>query len=1058
MTTHDGRDTIEEIKSRIDIVSLINESIHLEKIGSSYRGATSLSSKSGTSLTIDPTQQIYYDFAGRAGGGDVFNWIAFREDLDITSDFPEIVKIAAEEAGIALECQNQVDVEERGELFTFNKAVVGYYHSKLTEKHRQYIRNKWGINDEMIDQLMIGWAPDNCRLQNEMKGLFHNDILKKSGFFKITEKGQLKDHYRSRIVFPYWKNGNIHYTISRDPNWNKDKRRGKYIKQLTYSDEREYISKFVDNSVFYGEDSLKKSDYVYIAEGVTDCIRLLQEGLPAISPVTTRVNEHDKERIIHICKNKRVVRIINDSEENQSGLKGALDTAKLLESEGIRVEIIELPRHDGVDKVDVAEYMHTHTKDDLLYLKGKRIWDILLDTYAVPEPYPERVETACQFIAEELGFMPVNLREAFAKNNVMNHFGVKRVREIAPALKSFKPMIEGTNDKYFDSAGRFIPAKMSEDIRSNYTIVTISDIDEVMVYDDKLGYYLPNGEQLIQERAQDALGDASRKRHIDETVFHIKNSTRIERLEFDKEDGNINLRNGVYNIYTQKFVEHSPAYKFTYSLPFNYNPVAVCNEFDAYLDKIGLTDRKALIYEIFGYYLVPGYPIQAIFIFEGDGGNGKGTVSRVMKAFLGERNVTGASMQALETNPYALAGLYGKLALICGDMPPKTVKDTSPLKTLSGGDLITAQVIYKGNIEFVNRAKLVFLMNHVPEFHDNTDSWMRRLIPIPFNTMVKGMDENFDESILSTDEELSGIFNMSMKVLPELLKRGEFSFSIPLNDVRDYLLKKGNHLATFADACGYLAADIHSPKDDVYAAYIKWCRINGITRLTDRIFKSEFKKVFPGEIKETRPWIDGERIMCFSGYELAEEWSGLNLVEEIELYEKSRKSGQAKTLDGQEPVRQKKSDFSGSEEENEIFGQNKSVIINGKKSFSSNNAEEKKSEIENRIGKNDLTSMTIRQKTVSCSESNHDSLPDQIPDHILTRSVGTGNLRKHAFSWAKGYERTHGPINSSNVVAAAMEYCEKHNLCSDQIDELIIIFKRYANIPFEHNEGQGSAV
>jgi hypothetical protein len=65
-------------------------------------------------------------------------------------------------------------------------------------------------------------------------------------------------------------------------------------------------------------------------------------------------------------------------------------------------------------------------------------------------------------------------------------------------------------------------------------------------------------------------------------------------------------------------------------------------------------------------------------------------------------------------------------------------------------------------------------------------------------------------------------------------------------------------------------------------------------------------------------------------------------------------------------------------------------------------------------------------------------------------SQGVTARQEHVIKWAKDYERVYTPINSSNVVAAAMEYCEKHKVKSARVDEVTAIFKRYAKIPPEH--------
>jgi hypothetical protein len=58
--------------------------------------------------------------------------------------------------------------------------------------------------------------------------------------------------------------------------------------------------------------------------------------------------------------------------------------------------------------------------------------------------------------------------------------------------------------------------------------------------------------------------------------------------------------------------------------------------------------------------------------------------------------------------------------------------------------------------------------------------------------------------------------------------------------------------------------------------------------------------------------------------------------------------------------------------------------------------------------------------------------------------------------WARDYELICGPINSSNVVAAAMEYCKKFKVT--QLDDVLEMFRKYARIPPSHSADNSNYV
>ena len=385
-----NRSEIDLIKDKLDIVDLIGQTINLSDTGCGiYKGASSAGSTSGKSLNVDKNIQLWNDWAENIGG-DVYNWIANIENLDIDKDFQLILKIAADKAGVVLESDNYDP--EAYEIQSFLAAAAGYYHSQLTDEMRYEITKTWGISNETIDRLKIGFAPvDGKSMQAAMVDLFHQETIKKSGLIVKTSIGWM-DFYQGRYVFPYWKNGKVKYTIGRRIEGitpDNEFEMGKYKKQLLYKQNnedgkgREYISQSVKNDTFYGEDSLRGANNCTITEGVTDCIMAIQNGFPCISPVTVQFKKADHNKIYSLVKNMDTVYICNDNEISGAGDKGAASTAEYLKSRGIDICMIQLPKTTEQDKVDLAEYLRlnqaTALKELMLQtdiLEGDFVYDV----------------------------------------------------------------------------------------------------------------------------------------------------------------------------------------------------------------------------------------------------------------------------------------------------------------------------------------------------------------------------------------------------------------------------------------------------------------------------------------------------------------------------------------------------------------------------------------------------------------------------------------------------------------------------------------------------------
>jgi DNA primase len=196
-----------------------------------------------------------------------------------------------------------------------------------------------------------------------------DDLLKTGLFFK--SKSGIRDRYQERYVIPYWYKNEIVFSIGRsiDPLISAHK---KYVKHLTHSDKYPYVSSVAVKHIVYGEDTVRGAKVVIITEGIFDALLGKQAGYTVISPITTKFSDKDNNRLAELCKHAETVYLLNDNEANKAGEIGALKTARVLNKASVNVKIGTIPRPEGVDKVDLADFIVE--KGD----KAKEQVDILL--------------------------------------------------------------------------------------------------------------------------------------------------------------------------------------------------------------------------------------------------------------------------------------------------------------------------------------------------------------------------------------------------------------------------------------------------------------------------------------------------------------------------------------------------------------------------------------------------------------------------------------------------------------------------------------------------------
>lgn len=366
------RELVDDVRDRTDIVRLVGETIQLKTGGSVLRGRSLRNRDKTPSLVVWPHTQTWRDFSGGGGdGGDCFDFLAYRDGLS----FMDALRFLASRAGIVLPGQHNeraaaemrriAELRRLQELLT---AAARYYHSMLSPAvRRRWYRERYAFTDETVDELLLGWS--NGHLFEHFTGQLSvapGEALA-TGLFVQLRGGDIKDFFVNRLVFPYWKNGRVVYFTARKTEMTGKQQweQPKYKKLLTHSPRHAYVSHQIANDTFYNEDCVRHAKLLVIAEGITDCISARQAGYACISPGTARCRHKDRDKLVRIAERVSRIVICNDAEDRGAGDSGAVDTARVLFDAGHDVRIARLPRAEGVDKLDLNEFVQKHGEDEL---------------------------------------------------------------------------------------------------------------------------------------------------------------------------------------------------------------------------------------------------------------------------------------------------------------------------------------------------------------------------------------------------------------------------------------------------------------------------------------------------------------------------------------------------------------------------------------------------------------------------------------------------------------------------------------------------------------------
>jgi putative DNA primase/helicase len=304
---------------------------------------------------------------------------------------------------------------------------------------------------------------------------------------------------------------------------------------------------------------------------------------------------------------------------------------------------------------------------------------------------------------------------------------------------------------------------------------------------------------------------------------------------------------------------------FFNKIPVKYDPEADCPAIKKFMREItNSEDDMTILEEVLGFCLYREYFIAKSLMLVGDGSNGKSTFLNLAKTFLGQKNVSGRSLQDLELHRFAKADLHSKLANIYADLPDKALQSTGIFKMLTGRDLISAEKKFSHPFHFVNYAKLMFSANKVPEANDDTSAFFRRWIIIIFPKAFTG--SNADPYILeklTTETELSGLLNLALAGLKRLLKTGEFSHSKTTEEVKEDYIRKSSPTAAFLMDCIETDSDAFIEKKSLYVVFAEYCRTLKLPTVTQDTFFKNLPKY--AAVADYKPTIKGTRFYAFKG-------------------------------------------------------------------------------------------------------------------------------------------------------------------------------------------------
>lgn len=404
--------------------------------------------------------------------------------------------------------------------------------------------------------------------------------------------------------------------------------------------------------------------------------------------------------------------------------------------------------------------------------------------------------------------------------------------------------------------GRYCAAKVLED-RTAW--MHVLEEDRLWIYDDDTGTYNSWGEQQAACRLEQGLGEFYSTSEKNEVIARLEARNQVHRRELnggEHPEPLLCVGNGVINLETGDLHSHSPEYLFIRGVRWDYEPEnADPTPIIEFLDDVTRRpeDRDTILDHL-AHGLIPGHPYRAFVMMYGPGSNGKTQLQDVIEGFVGSENAAGVKLSALTgDDSFATGALPGKFVNIGDDESVGEIRDTSMLKSLTGGGTLRANKKHEKQFEFKNEAAMFFSANEPPRITEEKDAINDRLYPIEMPYQFKGENEydpenryhkrkvsNIAADLIENEAAMRGLLALCVEHAQRLIDTdGQYSMPEGPAERRLRYEAASDPIARFVVHCFEPGNESDAVlKDDAYTVYTALCEADN-ERLADAI---TFKK------------------------------------------------------------------------------------------------------------------------------------------------------------------------------------------------------------------------
>ena len=296
----------------------------------------------------------------------------------------------------------------------------------------------------------------------------------------------------------------------------------------------------------------------------------------------------------------------------------------------------------------------------------------------------------------------------------------------------------------------------------------------------------------------------------------------ITHTYWDDDPDRLAFKNGVLEISTGDFTEHTPENYLTWGLDFEYDATSDPGPIIDWLRRTQYGDEERV--QVLRAWLKAclvgqGHELQRFLEVIGPGGRGKSTFANLCCSLVGNGNYASTTLNQLEQSRFEIASIKSKRLTLINDSE-RYGGSAQIFKALTGGDNLRFEEKNKNVGEpFVYTGMVMVCANEPIQTTDNTSGLTRRRLTVEFNRSLWDKNSEAKEMIKLENGVVKGLWK---NYLPGLVN---WVLKMSTTEMREYLLDtyekvpslkkvRNEILLNSNNLIEWLQSEIvHSPKD-----------------------------------------------------------------------------------------------------------------------------------------------------------------------------------------------------------------------------------------------------